>query len=220
MDYIQSHWALARCLNETKHNLYIMNTMLRSLFFLYLVTQSILAIGADIIYKGIYYNINHKSQTLKVVGVSDMNISGELTIPDTIKYAGVKYPVNEILDQSFKDCKYIEFIQLPKTITIIGKGAFEGCLGLTSINLPEGITEIPERAFYNCSGLTSLTIPKGMTSIGDLAFGGCSGLTSLIIPESVTSIGNRLFQDCIGLTSVMIPDGVTSIGEMAFENCI
>ena len=87
--------------------------------------------------------------------------------------------------------------------------AFDGCTGLTSIEIPDSVTSIGRYAFYNCTGLTSITIPEGVTSIGDDAFYNCKSLTSIEIPDSVTSIGDYAFRGCTGLTSIVFEDTTT-----------
>ena len=97
--------------------------------------------------------------------------------------------------------------------------AFKDCQGLISIDIPNSITNIGKSAFYGCSGLTSIDIPNLVTTIDSYAFSGCNGLTSIDIPNSVTNIGNSAFYGCSGLTSVNIPNSVTIIGSSAFESC-
>ena len=120
--------------------------------------------------------------SLKYTTTSDTTVSvgkngtptGELIIPESVKYKGTQY-----------------------SVTSIGESAFRGCSGLTSIDIPNSVTSIGDWAFRDCSGLTSLTIPNSVTSIGRYAFYGCSGLTSVTIPNSVTSIGSYAFSSCI-----------------------
>jgi hypothetical protein len=85
------------------------------------------------------------------------------------------------------------------------------------IDLPNTVTSIGKLAFFGCSGLTSVTISDRVTSIGRGAFSGCSGLTGVLtIPGTVTSIGESVFEDCSALRSVTIEEGVISIGYLAF----
>ncbi len=113
----------------------------------------------------------------------------------------------------------LEFINIPASVTCIGKNAFSGCSGLTSVAIPNSVTSIGDEAFRGCSGLTSVAIPNSVTDIGIYAFYGCSSLTSVTIPNSVTCIGKNAFSGCSGLTSVIIPNSVTNIGEKAFSGC-
>ena len=76
--------------------------------------------------------------------------SGEVTIPPSVTYDGMIYPV-----------------------TTIDGCAFYGCSGLTSVTIPNSVTTIDGGAFFYCSGLTSVTIPNSVTIIRYQAFEGC-----------------------------------------------
>ena len=49
---------------------------------------------------------------------------------------------------------YISKIEIPSTVTSIGKNAFYSCTRLENVNLPDSVTSIRENAFYNCPKLT------------------------------------------------------------------
>ena len=141
--------------------------------------------------------------------------TGELIIPSQLN----GYPVTEILDRAFYDCKNLTSVVIPNSVTNIGTGAFGYCKGLTSVTIPDSVTEIGDFVFANCTSLTSVVIPNSVTNIGDGAFECCQGLTSVVIPDSVTEIENCAFMVCTNLTSLMIPNSVTKIGSYAFDYC-
>ena len=96
-------------------------------------------------------------------------------------------------------------------------GAFWGCSSLTSINIPSSVTSIGKFAFSGCSSLTSINIPSSVTSIGEYAFNGCSSLTSINIPNSVTSIGGSAFSDCSALKVVLLQSDRIEFGSDVFR---
>ena len=113
----------------------------------------------------------------------------------------------------------VKEIEIPNTITEIGKYQFFGFRNISSIKIPNSITSIGEYAFYNCTSLESITIPNSVTSIGSYAFDNCTSLVSIEIPNSVTSIGSYAFSSCENLERVVIPNSVKSIGTYAFFRC-
>ena len=74
-------------------------------------------------------------------------------------------------------------VNIRKTVTQIGGGAFAGCTGLTSIRLPARLTTIGNSAFQNCTSLTSIGLPASLTTIGGYAFSDCTGLTSAFFAD-------------------------------------
>ena len=90
---------------------------------------------------------------------------------------------------------------------------------IASVNIPNSVTSIGKFAFEYCTMLTSVSLPNSVSSIGYAAFWGCKELTSVNIPNSVTSIDRIAFKDCIGLKSITIPNSVVFIGASAFEGC-
>lgn len=201
--------------------------------------------GADAIIDGICYKFNSADQTASVtyqkIWYDDNrewpvnNYSGDVVIPETVKYNGVIYKVTSIGMGAFDnthDATYgysliqrpsswtpVTSITIPSSVTTIGDGAFRWCTSLNSINIPNSVKTIGEYAFSGCEGLTSISIPNNVTSIGESAFYYCTNLTSLTIPTNVSSIGSGVFACCYNLKSIIIPDNVTSIGNYAFDYC-
>ena len=128
---------------------------------------------------------------------------------------------------AFAYCSGLTSINIPNSVTSIGRSAFSGCSGLISISIPSGVTKIEDGTFYNCTSLTSVNLPSGLDSIGSNnlyshdkgVFEACTGLISISIPNSVRYIGKNAFKDCTGLISISIPNSITSIGESAFPGC-
>ena len=198
-----------------------MNTFYKVLFVLaILIANSISASAIEFTVDGVRYSVNNDNTTVTVAGYpSDSEPTGDLTIPESVTYGGISYPVTSIGDGAFNNCIGLTSVTIPNSVTSIGHYAFNGCSGLTSVSIPNSVTSIGVGAFSGCSGLTSVTIPNAVTSIGESVFSYCSGLTSVTIPNSVTSIGYSAFNGCSGLTSVTIPNSVTEIGNLAFNGC-
>jgi len=167
--------------------------------FLIILLFPTIHIGAQVKINGIYYKLKGQNAT---VTYSEANVlkripyTGNIILPNDIKYEGKTY-----------------------TVTSIGDSAFWRCSDLISVSIPNSVTSIGKDSFYNCSKLTSAKIPDNLVSIDWGAFEGCEKLTSIIIPHSVTSIGKRAFAFCSGITSVIIPNSVSFLGEGTFAYC-
>ena len=184
------------------------------------------AAAYDFMVDGLCYNKNSDGTSVTVTYETyddtwySVDITGGITIPETVTYNGTTYSVTSIGDDAFYECHGLTSVTIPNSVTSIGKYAFWGCSGLTSVTIGNSVTSIGNYAFASCSRLTGeLTIPNSVSSIGSYAFEDCTSLTSVTIGNSVTSIGDCAFSGCSGLTSVTIPNSVTSIGGYAFWGC-
>lgn len=107
----------------------------------------------------------------------------------------------------------ITSIEIPESVTRIGRSAFSSCTNLETVTVNGHLVEVGNHAFHNtkfyenAAGLViasnavvgysgssdaSVTIPDGITLIGDAAIEGAT-LTSLTIPGSVVSLGRCAF---------------------------
>ena len=155
----------------------------------------------------IKYEYDKAALKATVCGVIDCGAN--VVIPATVEYYNKVYKVKSIEKKAFYNCKALESIVIPNSVTSIGENAFECCSSLTSVTIPNSVTSIRIGAFFRCSSLTSVTIPNSVTAIGNAAFFGCSSLTSVTIPNSVTSIGKYAFECCSSLESIKVETGNT-----------
>ena len=119
-------------------------------------------------------------------------IENYTAVNQTLKSVVVSEGVLRLENYSFYECKALTSIELPNSLTSIGKYAFDNS-GLTSITIPHGVTMIENYTFFSCHALSSVTIQGDVTEIGNHAFQGCTSLTSLTIPPSVMEIGVNTF---------------------------
>ena len=202
-----------------------------------LIANCISASAIEFMVDGVRYSVNDGNTTVTVAGYpSGSKPTGHLTIPESVTYGGISYPVTSIGEEAFSDCSGLASVTIGNSVSSIGRWAFRGCIGLASVTIPNSVTEIGGWAFYGTAwynnqpdglvyaGLvaykykgtmpsgTSIVLKEGTKGIAGNAFYDCDGLTSVTIPNSVTSIGAGAFEYCDGLTSVNIPNSVTSIG--------
>ena len=93
-------------------------------------------------------------------------------------------------------------IDIPETVTSIGKFTFYQCRKIKSLNIPSSVKSIGSSAFEDCTGLTALTLSEGLQSVGGSSFEGCTGLKSLTIPSTVNTIKMNAFKNCKAITDV------------------
>lgn len=111
----------------------------------------------------------------------------------------------------------ITSIQLPNTVTSIGKNAFAYNY-LQSINIPNSVIIIGERAFAG-NNFSAIEIPEKVSVIESGAFKDCKKLQKIKIPDTAKNIGTALFANCIKLTAVELPQGIKTITEGLFAGC-
>ena len=169
-----------------------------------------LSIPTSISYNGNNYAVTRIG---KNAFISCGNLTGRLTIPNTVTYIG---------ENGFLGCSGLTELDLGNSVDTIGPAAFYGCKGFTgSLTIPNSVKVIETSAFYGCTGFTgSLTIGNGLKRIEKATFYKCSGFSSLALGDAVTSIGTSAFWGCFGLAgSLTIPNSVSSIEPNAFNNC-
>ena len=101
---------------------------------------------------GIYYILSNTGNTVGVTykTTSYNSYSGDIIIPDKVINNGVTYNVVSIKKNAFNNCKNLNTIKLPESITSIEGWAFCNCEAIKNISIPEGVTFIGAYAFYNC----------------------------------------------------------------------
>lgn len=111
----------------------------------------------------------------------------------------------------------MRWIDIPKTVTTIGKNAFAGCASLQRVTIPDAVTAIGEYAFSGCRQLAQVYGMDKVTTIPQGAFTRCRKLETIGL-GAVTAIGPNAFSNCLKLMAVQLPD-VVNIAEYAFSNC-
>ena len=153
--------------------------------------------------------------------------------------------LKEIVKELFRSEKYLQYIEIPESVTKIADRAFYSCTSLKKVILPSGLTSLGNSsggAFSSCSSLESVlvrddehttgcVIPNGVTTIPGSTFSGCSSMAGdLILPSGLTGLQKSAFKGCKSLTAVLIdgdvhtsginlPDSLRTIPLQLFMNC-
>lgn len=126
--------------------------------------------------------------------------------------------VQEIENSVFMNCESLKSIDIPASVTTLGRWIFEGCDNLKDITLHEGLTTLSQSTFYGC-GISEIQIPTTVTEIPDYCFSNCHNLGMIYLHNNITSIGGHVFFNCYALKSFTVPEKVTVLPESAFYYC-
>lgn len=184
--------------------------------------------------------IQFKDPAVKSICVAkwDQNGDGELSVEEAGKVTDVnnvftenkeivtfgefKYftGIEDLAERAFLECSNLVSIELPASITYIGKNAFRFCYVLALQNLPDGIQRIGDGAFKYCYELRITELPSQLDSIDRSVFLECHNIRLKKLPANIKSIGVGSFENCTSLEISEIPDAVRKIGETAFSGCV
>lgn len=153
-----------------------------------------------------------------VVKCNNPNVTS-VNIEPYIKANGDVFPVAVINNYTFSNCENLQYVEIPNSITSIGRNVFYNCKSLKRIQLPTSIKFIDEYTFSKCNNLESIEIPYNVIFIGNHAFENCQNLAEVILPNSVTEIGEYAFSNCESLAHIQLSDNLQTIGQMAFYAC-
>eukprot|EP00980_Cylindrotheca_fusiformis_P003502 scaffold781_cov132-Cylindrotheca_fusiformis.AAC.21 len=165
----------------------------------------------------------------------------------TLTHLRVDSSVREIPANAFEHCSSLVNVQLPETLTRIGRAAFQSCFKLGSVQFTStdgspvetssldhqhhldepGLIVIPEmallqidgNAFQSCHSLRKVVVCSNATKLGAATFRNCAGLRSFQFPKGIQVIEKELFMYCKQLITVNIPSSVIRIGDDAFYGC-
>ena len=151
--------------------------------------------------------------------------SGDIVIPETVSIDDKEYKVTSIVKKAFNiisnpdgGCK-ITSIQIPNSVTSIGRSAFLYCGVLKEVKMPDDIVCLDTSTFSGCRSLESITLPQKLQEIKYAAFSYYSGLKSIEIPNQVFRIGGFAFQDNKSLKTVITSHGLKEIYYYTFSHC-
>lgn len=132
-----------------------------------------------------------KEDPLAGVSLFKQLASGSIVEVNTEDLEGVK----SIRDYAFNYCYALTGrLELPDSITAIGKYAFSSCVKLKHVVVPDSVTSLGGWCLSYLSEVESLKLPANITSLPEGAVCHNLKLSYLEIPEKVTSIGG--YQQC------------------------
>ena len=145
--------------------------------------------------------------------VTNLTFTGRQHFSYNKQLRSITFPqagMTTIPEGMFAECDRLRQVELPTTLTSIGKQAFYGCDSLQTIYIPDDVTAIGDEAFDYCKKLKYARLPEGLQTIGSGCFAWNENLQYLNIPSTVTSIGNY----AIHTTATSSNNNFKSIGIM------
>ena len=137
-----------------KHNYF------KHLFTTLLLLCTTVATAHDFEVGGIYYKRTADGAIVTFAGSSYSEVaneySGDIIIPSTVLYNGIKYNVISINSNAFRDCANLTSIIIGDNVTQIFDNAFRGCNNLKKVSLGKNVNNIYSSAFYYCTSITSV----------------------------------------------------------------
>ena len=109
-----------------------------------------------------------------------------------------------ICDYAFGETRLDE-IEIPDSVTHIGKGAFIHSHFLKDVVWSEGCKSVLRDTFKNNELLESVKLPNGMQFVDDYAFENCKALERITLPKSIVRVSPTAF--LISKTLVLTNDG-------------
>ncbi len=142
---------------------------------------------------------------------------GELELPSTVTdKAGKQYSVVSIGEHAFYKCAKLTGIEIPNTVTYIGKEAFYNT-GLTSVVVPASVTGMGAEPFHFCQSLKTAEILAPIDTL-NCTFSECENLQSVILPGSLKCFGSYAFFNCKSLDSIVMKQYKPSSIKVSTEN--
>lgn len=122
-----------------------------------------------------------------------------------------------ILPGGFFSQTRLTSIDLPPTVTHIGRYAYEGIETMPKAVIPNHVTKVDEYVFYE-NHIEEVVWSEGCHIIPNDAFRACRQLTKVTIPETVDSIQENAFYYCTDLESIHLPEGIRTL-RGTFNQC-
>ena len=157
----------------------------------------------DLASGGFYYDFTSDDEVAVCRAVDERGVSlyhGVVVVPEQVYADGFNYRVTAIADSAMMGADITE-VQLPRSVTHIGRAAFAGCDRLSSLTLPLDLEAVPP---YMMAGtdVANIAVPDGVAEIGEGAFSECVNLHTVFLPASVTELGAGALSDCFNLFEV------------------
>lgn len=173
------------------------------------------------------YDLNHETHEAEVSGCSS-RVSG-ISIREELEVNKVIYKVTAIHDSAFYGKGSLAAVDIPCSISYIGKCAFRDCGRLTNADIPASVKTIGEYAFRGCTSMQAFVVDEDnpwLTSVDGILFDKTNGVllqaprrvdNMVHVPQWVREVAPYAFYGS-SLSAIVMYNQVERIGEHAFDN--
>lgn len=207
--------------------------MKRKLLLFLAIAATVALQASDICIDGIYYLFEGDEAVVTYKGANAREnpsyYKGAITIPATVTYESKVYTVTKIDEGAFYMDEYVTEVNMPNTITVIGRAAF-AYTSIIEANIPDGVDSIASDA-YNGLFLEKISIGKSLRKFDLSSFSvGNEDLRQIEISpcnpyytsgDNCNAIIDRKTKELVmGCRNTKIPNYVKKIGTNAFFQCL
>ena len=111
-----------------------------------------------------------------------------------LKNVVIQNGINSVGNYSFYTTA-VEHIDLPNTITSIGRAAFQGARQIKELSIPNSVESIGWGTFNNMASLTSIVIPDAITVLPEHSLSESESLTTIVLGNNVNQIASDAFNN-------------------------
>ncbi len=150
----------------------------------------------------------------KVIGT---NAFENLEKLETVTFNGSG--IEELGELAFNECSSLQKVDFGgEGLLSIGPSCFGGCEKLAEINLPNSVSKLGRGAFNGCSALNISTLPSSLKVIEAQTFA-YTGIKSIDL-SGIEAIYNQAFWGATSLSEIKNPDSILSLGSYVFGSLL
>lgn len=156
-----------------------------------------------------------------------------LDIPSALIYKGIEYPIISIGSHAFSNCKNLNKISIPNSITDIAQNAFSECEALKSLSIPGSVEDfgiecndnlehlelkngIQQVYIIGGSKLTKVKLPKSVKIVNKISG---ENIKEISLNKELETIKYRGLEGNSSLKEIKIPENVKEVGSYLFYEC-
>jgi hypothetical protein len=181
------------------------------------------------------YSFGNKSSSYSFVGGNNSNyirclenlfIGEKATLEDyalvnsvNLNIVNIPNTITSIGKYVFSSCRNIEYIITPFECTLLNNSCFADCVSLSHAIFGYGLTTLGQACLYDTYSLSEFIMPNSVNSVSSFLVSS-SGVIKVQLSNNLTTIPVSTFNSCAKLKDVIFSNSITNIYDYAFANCV